>query len=615
MVMVTATDPSDLSATINVTIKVTNMDEPPEVTGMDSVRVPENTAVSTAVETYMATDDEDDKAGTAIIWSLSGADDDVFDIKNGVLTFKQPPNYEAPADAGTLNTYSVMVVATDSDGGTAMITVTVMVTNVDEAGTLTLSTLQPVDGIEVTATLTDIDSVTIDQNPMGTVMDQDTAWKWAKSRNHGGTYTDIDGATEDMYTPDPDDLNHYLRATATYTDPQGSDKTEMVISARKVVISRSTNTPPVFKDADGDEIMEETSITREVAENTRKGEPVGPRVVATDSEGDVLTYTLGGTDVASFDIDVATGQLRTKAALDREERDTPYEVEVTATDPYTVGVTDGDSDMITVTITVTNVDEAPELTGMDSVRVPENTAGETQVETTYTVTDDEDMNMDVPLTLSGADAADFNLTDADNDGTYELTFKQSPNYEAPADAGTDNVYNVTVVATDSDNQTDMMAVTVMVTNEDEAGTLTLSTVQPRVGTPLTATLTDIDGAVSDVTWMWERADNMQFDMPGTIEGADSGTYTPTDDDEGKYLRADGDELHRPSRFRSARSVSCISQNGGDGRHEQSAGVPRSGHGNRRRPDRTGKNGGGEHGSGYAHRQPGEGHRPQHRRTH
>ena len=109
------------------------------------------------------------------------------------------------------------------------------------------------------------------------------------------------------------------------------------------------------------------------------------------------------------------------------------------------------------------------------------------------------VNTDVPLTLSGADAADFNLT------AGMLTFKQSPNYEAPADAGTDNVYNVTVVATDSDNQTAMITVTVMVTNVDEEGTLTLSTVQPRVGTPLTATLTDIDGAVSDVTWMWERA--------------------------------------------------------------------------------------------------------------
>ena len=122
-----------------------------------------------------------------------------------------------------------------------------MVTNVDEAGTLTLSTLQPVDGIDVTATLTDIDGAVTD-----------TAWKWAKSLNHAGAYTDIDGATEAIYKPKPADLNHYLRATATYTDPQGSDKTEMVISARKVVISRSTNTAPVFKDADGNEIPEDT---------------------------------------------------------------------------------------------------------------------------------------------------------------------------------------------------------------------------------------------------------------------------------------------------------------------------------------------------------------------
>ena len=70
----------------------------------------------------------------------------------------------------------------------------------------------------------------------------------------------------------------------------------MVISARKVLTPRSTNTPPVFNDADGKEIPDATNITREVAENTRKGEPVGNRVVATDSESDVLTYTLGGTD-------------------------------------------------------------------------------------------------------------------------------------------------------------------------------------------------------------------------------------------------------------------------------------------------------------------------------
>ena len=52
----------------------------------------------------------------------------------------------------------------------------------------------------------------------------------------------------------------------------------------------------------------------------------------------------------------------------------------------------------------------------------------------------------------------------------------------------------------------MMAVTVMVTNVEEAGTVMLSSLQPRIGTPLTATLTDIDGAVSDIIWKWERGD-------------------------------------------------------------------------------------------------------------
>ena len=55
--------------------------------------------------------------------------------------------------------------------------------------------------------------------------------------------------------------------------------------------------------------------------------------------------------------------------------------------------------------------------------------------------------------------------------------------------GKDNVYNITVVATDSDGQTDEMDVIVTVTNVEEDGTVTLSTLQPRIGTALTATLT------------------------------------------------------------------------------------------------------------------------------
>ena len=61
-----------LSATVNVTIKVTNENEDPVLTGPESPRVAENTPSTTAVATYVAMDDEDDSTGTAIRWTLGG---------------------------------------------------------------------------------------------------------------------------------------------------------------------------------------------------------------------------------------------------------------------------------------------------------------------------------------------------------------------------------------------------------------------------------------------------------------------------------------------------------------------------------------------------------------
>ena len=61
-----------------------------------------------------------------------------------------------------MNTYTVIVQASDGRTGAAAmdtVTVTVTVDNVDEDGTVTLTTLQPVDGKAITATLTDPDSV------------------------------------------------------------------------------------------------------------------------------------------------------------------------------------------------------------------------------------------------------------------------------------------------------------------------------------------------------------------------------------------------------------------------------------------------------------------------
>ena len=96
--------------------------------------------------------------------------------------------------------------------------------------------------------------------------------------------------------------------------------------------------------------------TRTIPENTPPGVNIGAPVSATDMDeenlefGNTLTYKLSGTDAASFDIDTSTGQLITKAPLDREDENT-YNVTVTVDDGE-----DRNSPVTQdVTITVTDV--------------------------------------------------------------------------------------------------------------------------------------------------------------------------------------------------------------------------------------------------------------------
>ena len=99
-----------------------------------------------------------------------------------------------------------------------------------------------------------------------------------------------------------------------------------------------------------------TSATRSVAENTAADANIGSAVAAIDVDDDTLTYTLGGDDTAAFDIDSATGQLKTKTALDYETKNS-YSVTVSVSDE------NGAADSITVTINVIDVDDSYPLAG------------------------------------------------------------------------------------------------------------------------------------------------------------------------------------------------------------------------------------------------------------
>ena len=222
-----------------------------------------------------------------------------------------------------------------------------------------------------------------------------------------------------------------------------------------------------------------------MAENTT-GNVGGPVAAESDTDGiggrtgEVLTYTLGGTDAGSFDIEPDTAQITLGAGttLDFETTST-YSVTVTATDPS--GAPDG-SATIRVTIKVIDVDEAPAISkkalaigGRRSVDYPEN--GQLSV-ATYTAAGPESAR--VTWTLVGTDSGDFSITGG------VLAFRASPNYESPVDSDRDNEYRVTVRARDSGGNTAAREVTVRVANVDEDGAVTLSPSTARAGVEITA---------------------------------------------------------------------------------------------------------------------------------
>ena len=128
-------------------------------------------------------------------------------------------------------------------------------------------------------------------------------------------------------------------------DDEQDEKTEIDPISNIVDSDTSGNRAPVF--------VEGVSTRRTVPEHAERAAYIGSPVIATDPDGDVLTYSLGDVfDWQTFIVDSAWGQLMTKAPLDFETKAS-----------YTVvaGVTDGRGagDTMVVTVNVTDIPEVP----------------------------------------------------------------------------------------------------------------------------------------------------------------------------------------------------------------------------------------------------------------
>ena len=400
-----------------------------------SAPYPENTGANVNIGAPVAAEDPENDSLT---YSLGGPDDSSFTIAStGQIQTSEALNFEAKS------TYSLSVEVHDGRDGSGITStaiddtqvVTITVENVEEPGTVTLTTdTQTIQArVPVTATLDD------DDEPFG------VSWRWSRSPNGRTGWVNIAGATSATYTPTLEDASNYIRATASYTDGHGPNKTANAVSAR-VGDPPPVNSAPAFPSTENGQ--------REAPEDTAAGDPIGDPVDANDLDDDPLTYSLTGTDAASFTIDANTGQLRL-------EQDVPLDYEGTRSYRVTVQVTDGadqngDDDMnaiddtINVTVTVTNVNEPPVVTGDDAPSFQENS---TSAVATYTGADPERDTL--TWSVSGND---FRISDQG-----QLYFSTPPSFESRT------TYQVTVTATDDETTPLSGSLDVTVTVTDAGG--------------------------------------------------------------------------------------------------------------------------------------------------
>ena len=176
---------------------------------------------------------------------------------------------------------------------------------------------------------------------------------------------------------------------------------------------------------------------------------------ATVGDDFVLRGSSGDELVAPYELTLPAGagsvSLRIAAAVDAVEDDGETVVLV---------VLHGGGFIGTVTVTVTDTNDPPAVSGGSRFGFAENATTDVAAFTAIDAEGDA-----VTWSLAGVDAAWFDVAGG------VLGFRSPPDFEMPADAGTNNVYDVTVEASDGEGSTSH-SVAVTVTDVDEAATVT-----------------------------------------------------------------------------------------------------------------------------------------------
>ena len=279
------------------------------------------------------------------------------------------------SDHEALASYSVTIRVEDGNGGSDTVLVTINITDVDEPPSAPVT-----PGVAATAgldTSLDVSWTAPDNDGKPVIDDYDL-------RHCAGAPADC--ATDGDFTDGPQGVEALkaaitgLTAGTTYqvqvraTNDEG-DGTWSPSGAGSTT-SPPPNSPPAFS---------VTTLTRSIPENSAANANVGDAIpAATDTNtSDTLTYSIEGTDAASFDFDVTTRQIKTKTGViyDHETKDS-YSVTIKVDDGK------GGSDTVAVTINLTDEDERPSAPAAPSVAATVDS--NTSLDVSWTAPDNAD---------------------------------------------------------------------------------------------------------------------------------------------------------------------------------------------------------------------------------
>jgi hypothetical protein len=386
--------------------------------------------------------DVSDQDGDNLTFSISGGDDAaLFTIdSSGSLRFKQSQNFEQPSDANNDGLYSVEYTVTDPEGASDSQFVTVRVSDVNEAPTI-ISQGGSGSAQVYPQELGRYVMTVVGEDEEGDALSYSISGEDSELFNISPDTGILSFKTPpDFESPADADHDNAYHLTNTVTDSFGLQDSQNV-----VVYVQNRNEQPAF---DGESVF-----------NGPENETPVILLADHDPDGDALTYRItGGEDADAFTIH-GDGTLSLKDTPDFESPtdangDNIYRVEVEGRDSGGLYYRQN------LSYTVADIAEAPVFITETSVfLVTENS-------TTVGMIEARDPDQNGALTYRIAGGADGSLFQMDVDGN--LSFITPPDFESPRDQGSDNVYAVTVIATDIDGDESVRDFTVEVTDVEES---------------------------------------------------------------------------------------------------------------------------------------------------